>query len=184
MPPSRLVSPPVRLRLLRRHPAHIPATGTASAATAMVAGTTAAVAAERIADPLGWLFRSGDEAAFPTTALPYVMRPVAVCTWRLVPVRSRSVVPLVKRCHTLTGWGPWGVLTKCVPALGPNQGSPCTAQLSAQQSCLRHEANSKTRQHWWMFYRQERSKGRSRIQQTDPLRRSVEAKNRLARRIS
>jgi hypothetical protein len=65
MRPSRLVSPPVWLRLLRRHRAHIPATGTASAATAMVAGTTAAVAAEPIADPLGWLFRSGDEAAFP-----------------------------------------------------------------------------------------------------------------------
>jgi hypothetical protein len=50
MPPSRLVSPPGWLRLLRRHPAHIPATGTASAAKAMVAATTAAVAAERIAE--------------------------------------------------------------------------------------------------------------------------------------
>jgi hypothetical protein len=55
MPPSRPVLPPDWLRLLRQHQAHIPAAGTALVATALVAGTTAAVAAEPIADREGAL---------------------------------------------------------------------------------------------------------------------------------
>jgi hypothetical protein len=55
MPPLRLVSLLVWLRLLPQHPAHIPATGTASVAMVMVtvAGTTVDVAAEPIADREG-----------------------------------------------------------------------------------------------------------------------------------
>jgi hypothetical protein len=42
-------------------------------------------------------FAQATKQLSPTTALPYVMRPVAVCTWRLLsPVRSRSVVPLAR----------------------------------------------------------------------------------------